>query len=172
MKTLMSFTLIGSLFVFTGCQQEAANTTKTPTNAAADSHRHPHAPGDKEHAPHAGHGSGPHDGTVADWGGGKFHVEFTVDHDKKEGTVYILGADEKSPTPIDASEIELTISDPVMQVTLKAAPQATDPAGKASRFVGTHEKLGVVQEFAGTISGVIDGTPYFGDFKEEPHGAH
>lgn len=113
---------------------------------------HPHAPGDKEHAPHAGHGSGPHDGTIADWGGGKFHVEFTVDHDKKEGTVYILGADEKSPTPIDASEIELTISDPVMQVTLKAAPQATDPAG--------------------TISGVIDGTPYSGEFKEEPHGAH
>lgn len=158
MKILMSLTLIGSLFVFTGCRQEAANTTKTPTNAAADAH--------------AGHGSGPHDGTIADWGGGKFHVEFTVDHDKKEGTVYILGADEKSPTPIDASEIELTISDPVMQVTLKAAPQATDPAGKASRFVGNHEKLGVVQEYAGTISGVIDGTPYSGEFKEEPHGAH
>lgn len=172
MKILMSLTLIGSLFVFTGCRQEAANTTKTPTNAAADAHGHPHAPGDKEQAPHAGHGSGPHDGTIADWGGGKFHVEFTVDHDKKEGTVYILGADEKSPTPIDASEIELTISDPVMQVTLKAAPQATDPAGKASRFVGNHEKLGVVQEYAGTISGVIDGTPYSGDFKEEPHGAH
>lgn len=33
-------------------------------------------------------------------------------------------------------------------------------------------KLGVVQEFAGTISGEVDGTPYVADFKEEPHGAH
>ena len=95
-----------------------------------------------------------------------------VDHGKKEGTVYILGADERTPTPLDAAEIELTISDPVMQVTLKAAPQASDPAGKSSRFIGNHEKLGVVQEYAGVLSGVIDGTPYSGDFKEEPHGAH
>jgi hypothetical protein len=35
--------------------------------------------------------------------------------------------------------------------------------------VGTHDSLGVVQEFSGTISGEIDGTPYSGDFKEEPH---
>lgn len=172
MKVLMSLTLVGSMFAFAGCNQESASTAKIPSNASADSHGHPHADGDTTHAPHAGHGAGPHDGTVADWGGGKFHVEFTVDHGKKEGTVYILGADEKTPTPIDAAEIELTISDPVMQVTLKAAPQASDPAGKSSRFIGNHEKLGVVQEYAGVLSGVIDGTPYSGDFKEEPHGAH
>ena len=63
----------------------------------------------------------------------------------------------------------MSISDPVMQVTLKAAPQDSDPAGKASRFVGKHEKLGVVQEYAGTMTGVIDGTPYSGDFAEEAH---
>lgn len=57
-----------------------------------------------------------------------------------------------------------------MQVTLKAAPIESDPAGKASRFVGNHEKLGVVQEYARTISGVIDGTPNSGDFKEAAHG--
>ena len=84
--------------------------------------------------------------------------------------MYILGADEKTPTPIDAAEIELRIADPMLQVTLKASPQESDPAGKASRFVGNHETLGVVQEYAGTISGVIDGTPYSGDFKEEAHG--
>ena len=170
MKVLLSLTLVGSLFAFAGCKQETANKSKTPTTtSAADDHGHPHAPGDAVHAPHGGHGSGPHDGTVADWGGGKFHVEFTVDHDKQEGTVFILGADEKTPTPIDAAEIELSITDPVMQVTLKASPQKTDPAGKASRFVGNHKSFGVVQEYAGTISGVIDGTPYSGDFKEEPH---
>jgi hypothetical protein len=154
---------------FVGCKQEAASTPTTPSPATADDGGHMHADG-TEHASHGAHGAGPHDGTVADWGGGKYHVEFTVDHDKQEGTIYILGSDEQSPVPIDAESIDLSISDPVMQVTLSAAPQDSDPAGKASRFVGNHEKLGVVQEYAGTIAGVIDGTPYSGDFTEEAHG--
>lgn len=116
-----------------------------------------------------GHGAGPHDGTIADWGGGKYHIEFTVNHDKTAATVYVLGSDEKTPSPIDADSIELSIADPEMLVTLKADPQADDPPGKASRFIGTHEKLGVVQEYAGTMTGVIEGTPYSGDFKEEAH---
>ncbi len=86
--------------------------------------------------------------------------------------MYILGGDEKTPTPIEAEAIELSIFDPEMQVTLKASPQESDPDGKASRFIGTHEKLGVVQEYEGTMTGVIDGTPYSGDFKEEAHDQH
>ncbi|MCO8123365.1 hypothetical protein NHH03_16565 [Stieleria sp. TO1_6] len=35
-----------------------------------------------------GHRAGPHDGTIADWGGGKYHVEFTVDHGKTQATAY------------------------------------------------------------------------------------
>lgn len=124
--------------------------------------------GEQKSGAHA-HGAGPHDGTVADWGGGKYHVEFTVDHDRQEATVYIMGGDEKTAAPIAAEEIQLSIKDPAMQVTLQAAPQEGDPQGSASRFVGNHESLGVVQEYAGTISGVVDGTPYSGDFKEEPH---
>lgn len=121
---------------------------------------------------HAAHGAGPHGGTVADWGGGKYHVEFTVDHGKQEATVYILGSNEKTPAPIKAKDgqLLLTIKEPSFQVPLKAAPQTGDPEGKASRFVGKHEKLGKEQEFAGTISGEVDGTPYAGDFKEEPEG--
>lgn len=85
--------------------------------------------------------------------------------------MYILGDDERTPAPIKAKdeEILLSISEPSFQVTLKAAPQDGDPEGTASRFVGKDEKLGVVQEFAGTISGEVEGTPYTGDFKEEPH---
>lgn len=169
MKALVSVTLVTSLFAFTGCTQQTTNTSQAPKSTAdAKDQAHKHADG-TTHAPHAGHGEGPHEGTVADWGGGKFHVEFTVDHDKQEATVYVLGADEKTSVPIDATEIELSITDPIMQVTLKAAPQANDPAGKSSRFAGNHKSLGVVQEYAGTISGVIEGTPYSGDFKEEPH---
>ncbi len=53
---------------------------------------------------------------------------------------------------------------------LKATPEAGDPAGKSSRFVGKHEHLGKEQEFEGTLSGVVDGKPYAGDFKEAKEG--
>lgn len=115
------------------------------------------------------HGAGPHGGTIADWGGGKFHVEFTVDHEKKEATVYILGGDQKTPDPIKATSLLLTISDPSFQTELAAVPLEGEADGKSSRFVGTHESLGIVKEFAGTISAEADGTPYAGEFKEEPH---
>jgi hypothetical protein len=169
-NTTSMFALVAAACVlgFSGCKQKTASTTTTPSAMTSDGGGQVHADG-TVHAPHGGHGAGPHDGTVADWGGGKYHVEFTVDHDQQEGTVYIFGADEKTPTPIDADSIDLSITDPMMQVTLKAAPQDSDPAGKASRFIGNHEKLGVVQEYAGTIVGVIEGTPYSGDFTEEAH---
>ncbi len=166
-----SLLTVASLIGFAGCQSKSTSTSANPVADLVDDHGHEHAEGE-EHASHGGHNAGPHGGTVADWGGGRFHVEFTVDHDKQEGTVYILGTDEKTPAPIGSTEIEMTITDPVMQVTLTAAPQENDPAGQASRFIGSHENFAVVQEFAGTISGVIDGTPYSGDFKEVPHGDH
>ncbi|REJ65786.1 MAG: hypothetical protein DWQ31_17275 [Planctomycetota bacterium] len=156
---------IGVPALLAGCSSSKdpePSETKDNTQQHSDDHGHPHG----DH----GHGAGPHDGTLADWGGGKYHVEFTVDHDKQEATVYIVGDDEKSPVPIAAEEIQLSIKDPVMQVTLKAAPQEDDPPGSASRFVGNHTGLGVVQEYEGTITGVVDGTPYSADFKEEPHG--
>ncbi|HUG67139.1 MAG TPA: hypothetical protein VMM76_05285 [Pirellulaceae bacterium] len=162
--TMTSLAAIGTLTSAIGC-----GGSSQPAPSATPESLPPQA---AEHAPHAGHGTGPHDGTLADWGGGKYHVEFTVDHDKQQATVYILGNDEKTPVPIKTEEIQLSISDPVMQVTLKAMPQEGDPEGSASRFVGNHESLGVVQEYAGTITGVVDGTPYSGDFKEEPHAAH
>jgi hypothetical protein len=123
-----------------------------------------------EPAAHA-HGEGPHGGTITDWGGGAYHVEFTVDHDKKEATVYILGGDEKTPAPIKAETIQLTIDDPMTELELKAQPLEGEPEGSSSRFVGTHDTIGIVKEFSGTISGQVEGTPYTGDFKEEPHGA-
>lgn len=115
------------------------------------------------------HGPGPHGGTITDWGGGKYHVEFVVDHDKKEATVYVLGGDEETPAPIQAKDgqILLTIDEPKFQVTLKAAPLKGESEEKASRFVGQHEKLGIVREFSGIIIGVVDGTPFRGPFKEE-----
>ncbi len=153
--------VVAMLALLVGCTESQPTTPPAKSPSAGESDDHGHA-----------HGAGPHDGTVADWGGGKYHVEFTVDHDKQEATVYILGDDEKSPVPIKAESIELSIKDPMMQVTMKATPQEGEPEGSASRFVGNDKGLGVVQEYEGAISGVVDGTPYSGDFKEEPHGAH
>ncbi len=164
--TLSWLIAIGTLAFVAGCGDSQQPVTSGTNGNAQQPTNH-----SDDHS-HSGHGAGPHDGTLADWGGGKYHVEFTVDHNKQEATVFILGDDEKTPSPIKAEEIQLSISDPVMQVTLKAAPQEGDPEGSASRFVGNHESLGVVQEYAGTITGVVDDTPYAGDFKEEPHGVH
>jgi len=146
----------------TGCAQPTppAPVPAPKTKAASDDHGHAH-----------GHGAGPHDGTLTDWGGGAYHVEFTVDHDKKEVTVYIIGGDEKSPAPIKAEKIQLVINDPLTEMELIAKPLDGEAEGMSSRFVGTHDTIGIVKEFAGTISGEIEGTPYTGDFKEEPHGA-
>lgn len=167
--------LTATLYV-AGCTPAAPPASKTPpppsTTAkdnAKEDHAHPH----KSDGGH-GHGAGPHEGTLADWGGGKFHVEFTVDHDKQEATIYVLGSDEKTAAPIKATDgkLLLTITEPSFQVELTAQPLEGEADGNASRFVGKDERLGVVQEFAGTISGEVDGTPYAGEFKEEPHTDH
>jgi hypothetical protein len=119
------------------------------------------------------HGAGPHGGAVGDWGGGKYHIEFTVDHDKQEATVYILDGSVKKAVPIKAKDGKISASikgvqnKDAFELELMAAPQEGDPEGKASRFVGKHEKIGVVQEFEGTITGENEGTPYTGTFKEE-----
>jgi len=157
-----SLTVLGLI----GCGQQAASPPPTSDSemVAEDDHDHD-AHRDHSVAGHE-HGEGPHGGIIADWGGGKYHVEFIVDHDQKQATAYILGGDEKTPEPIDAQTIELSIVEPAMQVTLQAMPQETDPAGRSSRFVGTHENLAVVQEYAGTLTGVVEQTPYSGDFRE------
>jgi hypothetical protein len=138
---------------------------------AAD-HDHGHDHGDGGHA--AGghdHGPGPHGGTLADWGGGTYHVEFTVDHGAKEAVVYVLGGDERTPARVELADgkLLLTIREPAFQVELAAQPLEGETEGRASRYAGRHESLGIVREFAGTISGAVDGTPFAGDFSEQAH---
>ena len=143
-----------------GCGKDPAPSSRPSASTASSS-------SSSEKEVHA-HGSGPHGGTITDWGGGAYHVEFTVDHDKKEATVYILGGDEKTPAPIKAEKVHLVINNPMTEMDLAAQPLEGEPEGSSSRFVGTHDTMGIVQEFAGTISGEVEGTPYTGDFKEEP----
>lgn len=150
--------LLAASVVAAGCgekgQKPADETPATPTTGSAAA--------DDGHS----HGEGPHGGVIADWGGGDYHVEFTVNHDAQDATVYILGADARSDAPVKAESLLLTINDPSFQVELNPLPLDGEAAGMSSRFTGKHEKLGTVREFAGTISGEVEGTPYAGDFQE------
>lgn len=112
------------------------------------------------------HAPGPHGGTIFEFGGGKWHMEFAVDHDKKEARVYVLGDDAKSPAPIKAEKLLLSLKTPRIMIDLKPERQKGDPEGKSSGFVGTHERLGRKQDFEGTVVGKISGKNYVGDFKE------
>jgi hypothetical protein len=170
----MGFTavaILASAIYSVGCSQAPAPAKAPAKGAAAKASDHGHSH-DNDH--HHDNGAGPHDGTLADWGGGKYHVEFTVDHDKQEAVIYILGSDEKTAAPVKAADgkLLLTIREPAFQVELAARPLAGEGDGTSSCYGGTHESLGMVREFAGTISGEVDGTPFAGEFAEQPHGDH
>jgi hypothetical protein len=160
MNRMFFITTCAAMLHFAGC-----SSSSTPVVAPA-----PTQTAETDDEGHS-HDAGPNGGALTDWGGGAYHVEFTVDHDAKEATVYLIGSDAKSPAPIKADKIQLVIDDPMTEMELVAKPLDGEAEGMSSRFVGTHETIGIVKEFSGTISGEIDGTPYTGDFKEEPHGA-
>lgn len=141
-----------------GCQTKPAETSSAEPQAATHDDHH--------------HGASPHGGTIGEWGGGAYHIEFTVDHEKQESAVYVLGGDAKTPASIKAEKLLLTINEPSFQVDLVAQPLEGEAAGESSRFVGQHELLGKVQEFAGSVTAEVEGTPYTGDFKEEPGHDH
>lgn len=116
------------------------------------------------------HGMGPNGGVLFDLG--KYHGEFTVDHDKQECSVLVQGADEKTPKAVVARNLILTTRETktkdgksVAAMTVKMTPR-DEKDGKATRFVGTDPGLGCVADFAGTLTGEIDGKPSSGEFKE------
>lgn len=144
-------------FAAAGCSPKPAPAPVSQPMAGDTGHGHSHS-------------GGPHGGTMTNWGTA-YHVEFTVDHEKKEATVYFFGGDAKTPAPIKASSVQLVINDPKTELDLVAKPLEGEAEGTSSRFVGIHDAIGIVKEFAGTISGQIEGAPYTGEFKEEPHDA-
>lgn len=154
------------LLISNGCGRsspEAASKSKAPALAEAGGN------GDSEHDDHD-HGGGPHGGVISDWGDGDYHVEFTVDHDRREATVHVMGSDAKTPSPIAVESLLLSIEQPLFQLQLSPQPIEGEPDGASSRFVGRDDRLGVVQEFAGTISAKVAGVPYAGDFDESAAG--
>jgi hypothetical protein len=154
--------LLAAALALAGCG--GTPTPPTPSGPARTAPPKPHDHGTE----------GPHGGPLAEWGDEEYHAEFTVDHKSQEATVYVLdGQSAKKAVPIDAKEIILTLNvKPPVTITLAAKPQDGDPAGKSSRFVGTHAVLGQEQEFSGRVSAQFGGKPYDGEFEEEKHADH
>jgi len=160
-KTLALGLLVTALAA-TGCDdrkggtQADANTTATAGGGKA--------------APHA-HGKGPNGGVIFDIG--KYHGELDIKHDKKEMYILILGDDEKTPVAIAAKDLTVSTKETkgkngqaVKPMTIKLKP-VDEQDGKASRYMGTDDGLGIEAEHSGTVTGVIDGKPSTGEFKEE-----
>ena len=87
---------IALLFGAVGCNSEKPGVKKEDSSSKTSgdgSHVDADGAVHKDHSSegHA-HAPGPHGGTIVDWGGGKFHVELTVDHDRKEATAYMFWA--------------------------------------------------------------------------------
>lgn len=148
-------------------------TTEPHADHDTESHppgTHVHADGTvhTNHSDDGGHShdNPPHGGTILDWGGGKYHLEFLVNHREKKATVYILGSNAKDDFAIEAESIQVALNDPAVEFTLNATPQDSDSAGKSSRFVGHDDALENDQDLSGTIFGTIGDTPYSGEFKE------
>ena len=148
---MIAGSLAAVLVLVTGCAK--------PTAEQAAQQPAPAAKGE----PHT-HGAGPNGGVVFDLGAQ--HAEFTVDHDKQEATVLFF------ESPVAATELILNIQETQTADGTKVAPMTvilapTDAAdGKAAKFVGTDPGIGNVADFAGTVSGEIDGKPANGEFKE------
>jgi hypothetical protein len=160
LKIITAGLLIVSLGM-TGCSRSSdTKPTATETKGAA---------GGQTTAEHT-HGAGPNGGVVFDLG--SHHAEFTVEHGKQQCMILVLGDDEKTPTPIAATEFVLNTKEtktaegkvvPPMTITMK--PVDTKD-GKTAKFVGTEPGIGNVADFAGTVSGEIDSKPAMGEFKE------
>jgi len=123
------------------------------------------------------HGPGPHKGLIVDIeklmdssGKKNLHMEFVVNHDKKEVRVYILDSKAKADYPIKAEKATLAIDKPKFSIDLN--PEKPDANGKASCFVGKDDRFGVEQEFAGTFTVIVDGKPYSQPFAEKADHDH
>jgi hypothetical protein len=126
------------------------------------------APPDKKKNEGHAHGTGPHGGVVFDIAGGKYHGEFKPDHVKKEATVWILGLDEQTPTPVKADTIRLVVSNTNPKIEIDLLPTDKGADGSASTFTGKHDGFGVEMEYKGTISFTVGSKPHSGDFEEPP----
>lgn len=160
--------VLGTLPIFSGCGDrtagpagDAVNADRSPS-AAADSHAHAHA------------SEGPHHGALVELGHDEFHAEIV--HAGDTVTVYILDASATKPVPIDAQDVTINVvhENQPEQFKLPASPEASDGAGKSSRFVLQDAEL--VEHLNSSAAApklmiTINGTPYRAEVHHD-HAGH
>ena len=166
--TMFGLGLMVVALAVTGCGDKKADTPKADEKKGGKADEKKGGKAD-DHPPH---GEGPNGGVIFDLG--KYHAEFAVDHPKQECTVLFLAGEDKTAKPLAVAAKEFTLTTKatktkegkvVPPMTVKLLPvDAKD--GKASKFVGTDPGIGNVADFAGTVTGEIDGKPSSGEFKE------
>lgn len=165
---LGGFALTLGLLTLAGCKEKSS-----PTPAASPPSATTQKPKPEEEENHA---PGPHKGLIEHLG--NLHFEFVIDHDAKTATVYLYGPSEKElkPHSIKAEKIKLSIKEPKFEIDLIAQPEAVDPKGRSSKFVGKDDRFGKVQEFAGEVDAIDQEPggdkppkPYNGEFAEKGH---
>lgn len=158
--------LIASLlctFAIVGC-----GGAPSTTNPAAESQEHAHGDEEHGHEDNADHDApGPHGGKIVDWGGGKYHLELVLNKEPKELVAYVLDGNAKELLPIAASDLQVSLKEPMVDLILAATPADGEPAGTASRFAAALPAGDEEVHLEGTISGVVDNVPYAGDFHDE-----
>jgi hypothetical protein len=126
--------------------------------------RKPEAPKDDGHD-HAAH-EAPHGGEILDLGGGAAHLEVVHDDDGGNITVYVLGADVKTPVAVEAPVVNLVTNAGPVQVPMAAIDPGAD--GKASAWKGSHEGL-KADPLDGGIRVKIGGKTYQSRLEGEAH---
>ncbi len=137
---------IGIAFLIAGCNSNVQKTAAT--HAKKDDKK------DEEEAPHGG--------TLFAIDSHKYHAELLVDKSAKKATVYFYDKKVKNAVPTSAKTINLNIAEQApLQIALQAERQGSDPAGNASRFSGTNERLAKDLNMEKVeIDATIEGKPY------------
>jgi hypothetical protein len=111
----------------------------------------------------------PHGGELFADPGHKYHAELKVDRAGKQATVWLLDGQAKKNVPTKAKTVTVSVKDAAtVQIVLEPKPEDKDPAGSASRFVGTHDRLGEPLDLEKVeIRAEVAGKPYV--FKLDEH---
>jgi len=164
-RTLHWMVAILAIAAWSGCNNQPP-TVSAPKNALP-----------AENEPHAHSEEGPHHGHLIELGEEEYHAELAHDEASKTVTVYLLDKEAKTPVAIADAEIvlNLVVDGQPVQAKLAAAPQDGDPAGQASRFSITDEKVLEALEApktTGRINVTIAGKAYSGNVEHHEHGEH
>lgn len=131
--------------------------------------------GNGEHD-HAHPSEGPHGGELIELGNEAYHAEMLHDEAAGNVTIHVLDSSAVEPVAIEATEVTINVkrNDVGTQYMLAAAPEATDPARKSSRFVVADSSLLADMESGAPAQLVvrIAGAQYRGDIVHNHEHGH